>query len=52
MDEVDAFKFKALDSMSKTIDALSTEISRSHAYLDRAHATDEVPTDVPRSQDG
>jgi uncharacterized protein YaaN involved in tellurite resistance len=36
MDEVDSFKVKALDSMSKTIDALSTEITKSQAYLDRA----------------
>ncbi|MEA2674641.1 MAG: hypothetical protein QOI92_1833 [Chloroflexota bacterium] len=51
MDEVDAFKVKAMDSMSKTIDALSTEISRSHAYLDRAHATDQAPSDVPSNPD-
>jgi uncharacterized protein YaaN involved in tellurite resistance len=40
MDELDTFKVKALDNMSKTIDALSTEISRSNAHLDRAQARD------------
>jgi len=45
MDEVDAFKVKALDSMSKTIDALTTEVGRSHAYLDRAQARDPQPAD-------
>src|SRR5262249_47417545 len=38
MDEVDTFKVRALDNMSKTIDALSTEITKSQAYLDRARA--------------
>ncbi len=47
MDEVDQFKVKALDSMSKTIDALTTEVGRSHAYLDRAQARDEPPGDDP-----
>jgi len=34
MDEVDAFKVKALESMARTIDTLSTEIERSQARLD------------------
>jgi uncharacterized protein YaaN involved in tellurite resistance len=38
MDEVDTFKVKALDSMSRTIDALTTEVTRSQARLDRAQA--------------
>jgi uncharacterized protein YaaN involved in tellurite resistance len=41
MDEVDTFKVKALDSMSKTIDALSTEVTRSQAYLDRARTREQ-----------
>jgi uncharacterized protein YaaN involved in tellurite resistance len=40
MDEIDAFKIKALDSLSKTIDALSSEIEQSHKYLDRETARD------------
>jgi len=36
MDEIDTFKIAALDSMQKTVSALSTEITKSQAYLDRA----------------
>jgi uncharacterized protein YaaN involved in tellurite resistance len=36
MDEIDTFKIAALDSMQKTVTALSTEITKSQAYLDRA----------------
>jgi uncharacterized protein YaaN involved in tellurite resistance len=35
MDEIDSFKLKALDNMAKTVDALSTEVTKSQAYLDR-----------------
>ena len=35
MDEIDSFRVGALDSMQKTVDALSTEITKSQAYLDR-----------------
>lgn len=35
MDEIDAFKLRALDNMAKTVDALSTEVTKSQAYLDR-----------------
>src|SRR3954452_21479390 len=35
MDEIDTFRLGALDSMQKTVDALSTEIMKSQAYLDR-----------------
>jgi uncharacterized protein YaaN involved in tellurite resistance len=38
MDEIDAFKIKALDSLSKTIDALSSEVEKSHKYLERETA--------------
>jgi uncharacterized protein YaaN involved in tellurite resistance len=37
MDEIDIFKLKALDNLSKTIDALSAEIQTSHQYIDRVH---------------
>jgi uncharacterized protein YaaN involved in tellurite resistance len=35
MDEIDSFKLKALDNMAKTVDALSAEVTKSQAYLDR-----------------
>ncbi len=41
MDEIDTFKVKALDNMSTTINALSTEITKSQAYLDRARAREQ-----------
>ena len=42
MDEIDAFKLKALDSMSQTVDALTAQIAKAQAYLDRAKARDEA----------
>jgi uncharacterized protein YaaN involved in tellurite resistance len=38
MDEIDTFRIGALDSMQKTVDALSTEITKSQTYLDRVRA--------------
>ena len=38
MDEIDTFKVRALDNLSKTIDALSTEIAKSQAYVNRTRA--------------
>ena len=38
MDEIDTFKVEALDTMQKTVTALSTEITKSQAYLDRVRA--------------
>jgi uncharacterized protein YaaN involved in tellurite resistance len=35
MDEIDSFKLRALDNMAKTVDALSAEVTKSQAYLDR-----------------
>ncbi len=35
MDEIDTFKVHALDTMEKTVSALSAEITKSQAYLDR-----------------
>jgi uncharacterized protein YaaN involved in tellurite resistance len=40
MDEIDTFKVNALDSMQKTVTALSEEITKSQAYLDRARANE------------
>lgn len=35
MDEIDTFKLAALDTMRKTVTALSSEIAKSQSYLDR-----------------
>ena len=40
MDEIDTFKVAALDTMQKTVTSLSTEITKSQAYLDRARANE------------
>jgi len=40
MDEIDSFKLAALDNMSKTVTALSTEVQKAQAYLDRSRAGD------------
>ncbi len=42
MDEIDAFKLKALDNMSKTISDLTTQIGKAQAYLDRARSRDQA----------
>ena len=36
MDMIDAYKLQALDSMQKTIDALTEEVNKSQSYLQRA----------------
>ena len=36
MDMIDAYKLQALDSMQKTIDALTEEVTKSQSYLERA----------------
>ena len=45
MDEIDTFKVKALDNMSVTIDALSTQITKAQTYLDRARSRDAAGSD-------
>jgi len=45
MDEIDSFKVKALDNMSVTIDALSTQITKAQTYLDRARSRDAAGSD-------
>jgi uncharacterized protein YaaN involved in tellurite resistance len=41
MDEIDTFKVAALDTMQKTITALTTEITKSQSHLDRVRANEE-----------
>ena len=46
IDAIDASKLQALESMRQTIDALSREVARAQAYLERAHeapATELAP---------
>jgi uncharacterized protein YaaN involved in tellurite resistance len=40
MDAIDTYKVQALDSMSKTVDALKIEIDKSQAYLNRVRASE------------
>lgn len=41
MDAIDTFKVQALDNMGQTVSALETELTRSKAYLERAHTRSE-----------
>jgi uncharacterized protein YaaN involved in tellurite resistance len=43
MDMIDAYKLQALDSMQKTIDALTTEVTKAQSYLQRAHTAPATP---------
>lgn len=47
MDEIDAFKLKALDSMSQTVDALTAQIGKAQSYLDRAKSRDAAAAGEP-----
>lgn len=38
LDELDTYKLKALDTMSKTVDAMTTQINRAQPFLARAKA--------------
>jgi uncharacterized protein YaaN involved in tellurite resistance len=40
MDEIDGFKLKALDSMAQTVNALSAQVRKSQAFVDRAGAAE------------
>jgi uncharacterized protein YaaN involved in tellurite resistance len=54
MDAISQYKVQALDSMSKTVDALSAEVEKSKKYLDRvrdSEVRDEVRA-LPESGDG
>ena len=37
IDAIDTYKLEALDTMKQTVDALSAEVSKAQAYLERAH---------------
>ncbi|WP_242424201.1 toxic anion resistance protein, partial [Frankia sp. EI5c] len=38
MDAIDTYKVKAVESLATTVSALETQVGRSKAYLERAHA--------------
>jgi uncharacterized protein YaaN involved in tellurite resistance len=52
MDEIDAFKLKALDNMSQTVDALTTQIGKAQTYLERAKSRDTAGAGETGAGDG
>jgi uncharacterized protein YaaN involved in tellurite resistance len=54
MDTMSNYKVKALDSMGKTIDALTSEIEKSKTYLDKVRQEEvkEASKDISISKDG
>ena len=47
MDQVDAFKAKALVSMKTTVDALTTEVEKSKGYIARAEGAAQGRLSAP-----
>lgn len=50
MDEVDTFKVRALDSMKKTVDTLSSEVEKSKGYIARAEGQAQAQAKVAASE--
>jgi uncharacterized protein YaaN involved in tellurite resistance len=50
MDEVDNFKVRALDSMKKTVDTLSSEVEKSKGYIARAEGQAQAQAKVAASE--
>jgi uncharacterized protein YaaN involved in tellurite resistance len=46
IDQIDSYKLQALDNMKKTVDALSGQVQKSQAYLERAQRPDAGATDL------
>ena len=46
MDEVDAFKVRALDSMKQTVNVLTSEVERSKGYIARAEGQAQAQAKV------
>ena len=42
LDDLDTYRLKALDTMSRTVDAMTTQINRAQPFLNRAKARDEA----------
>ncbi len=50
MDEVDAFKLRALDSMKQTVETLSSEVEKSKGYIARAEGQAKAAASVSESR--
>ncbi len=50
MDEVDAFKLRALDSMKQTVTTLSSEVEKSKGYIARAEGQNKALSQAPESK--
>ena len=50
MDEVDAFKLRALDSMKQTVETLSGEVEKSKGYIARAEGQAKAAASVTESK--
>jgi len=50
MDEVDAFKLRALDSMKQTVETLSGEVEKSKGYIARAEGQARAASQVSESK--
>ncbi len=50
MDEVDAFKLRALDSMKQTVETLSGEVEKSKGYIARAEGQARASSQVSESK--
>jgi len=50
MDEVDAFKLRALDSMKQTVTTLSSEVEKSKGYIARAEGQTKALAQAPESK--
>jgi len=46
MDEVDAFKLRALDSMKQTVTVLTSEVEKSKGYIARAEGQAQAQAKV------
>jgi uncharacterized protein YaaN involved in tellurite resistance len=52
MDAIATFKARSLDSMQKTVDALSTEVTRARGYLDRVRQQQSAAALATHDNDG
>ncbi len=50
MDEVDAFKLRALNSMKQTVTTLSSEVEKSKGYIARAEGQNKALAQAPESK--
>jgi uncharacterized protein YaaN involved in tellurite resistance len=46
IDQIDTYKVKALDTMQKTVSALSTQVDKAQTYLQRAQRPDTAGSDL------